>query len=238
MIKEAFKYIVDLANTKVTDVEGRPYSNGMLSVIKAPTASPITVSTLKGLVDYLDSEFDRLAQVMVHIESPTSVEIYSGFNRDMERDFYLRANAVLPEFRFRNWYDTESFNIALQSAFVTNDDRMKLLKLVGNVRDEKVMTFGDDGVSQQVKAKAGVATVENVPVPNPVYLAPFRTFVEVQQPESAFVFRMRSGDGAPDCALFEADGGAWKIEAVDRIREFLQKALEEKIASGNVTLIS
>lgn len=235
MIKEALEYITGLANTKVTEVGGRPYSNGQLAVIKEPTAATITVNSLSGLVDYLTSQFDGIQKLMVHIENPTTVSVYTEFNRDKVRDTLIQAKAMLPSFRYGSFLDVEEFNIALQSVFVTNDDRDTMLKIVGNIKDDNVTTFGDDGVSQQVKTKTGVATVADVKVPNPVYLKPYRTFVEVNQPESAFVFRMRSG---PTCALFEADGGAWKVEAMDTVRKYLEEALAEQIKHKSIVLIA
>ncbi|MED2748846.1 hypothetical protein P4307_32370, partial [Brevibacillus porteri] len=136
---------------------------------------------------------------------------------------------------FERYHDVENFNISLQSAFVPNSDRDLMLKLVGNVKEEAVNTIGDDGVSQSVVAKMGVATVGNVKVPNPVLLKPYRTFVEVEQPESNFIFRMRKG---PECALFEADGGAWKLEAIDNIKEYLTAELAEEIESKKVFIIA
>ena len=56
--------------------------------------------------------------------------------------------------------------------------------------------------------------MEDVLVPNPVKLQPFRTFHEISQPEIAFVFRMKNSQSGVSCALFEADGGAWKFNAV------------------------
>lgn len=63
-------------------------------------------------------------------------------------------------------------------------------------------------------------------MPNPVKLTPYRTFLEVKQPASDFIFRMKQDkyDGIV-CAIFEADGGAWKMEAAHRIKEYLQKEL-------------
>ncbi len=107
-----------------------------------------------------------------------------------------------------------------------NNDKAKILKIVGNIKDKAVRQYGDDGITQQVTAKTGLALVEDVPVPNPVMLAPFRTFMEVEQPESKFVFRMKRGDDGPECALFEADGGAWKLEAMKRIKAYLQAELD------------
>ncbi len=88
--------------------------------------------------------------------------------------------------------------------------------------------YGDDGVTQKATVSKGIASKEQCIVPNPVHLQPFRTFVEVDQPESAFVFRMRDdGRDGVQCAIFEADGGAWKNEAMENIRAYLQDELAE-----------
>lgn len=44
------------------------------------------------------------------------------------------------------------------------------------------------------------------------------------QPESKFVFRMQDG---PRAALFEADGGAWKNDAMLSIKKFLEEQLKD-----------
>lgn len=238
MIKEAMQWIADIANTKVTEVWGRPYSNGRLSVIEQATCSAITVASLSGLVEYVLSDFDWASdrsRLLLHVMSPTSVRLYTGLNNDRDRECLIEAEADLPKLRFGSFSDAEEFNIALQSMFVPNDDRAKMLQIVGNIKEENVANVGDDGTSQQVTAKTGVATVAAIKVPNPVVLAPYRTFVEVEQPESAFVFRMRSG---PTCALFEADGGAWKNKAMSNVRTYLEDSLRENINVGHIVLIS
>lgn len=65
---------------------------------------------------------------------------------------------------------------------------------------------------------------------------PYRTFLEVDQPVSEFIFRMKQDkyDGVL-CALFEADGGAWKMEATERIKKYLESELK---AYSNFTVIS
>jgi hypothetical protein len=52
-----------------------------------------------------------------------------------------------------------------------------MLKVVGNIQEDNVKSVSDDGTSQAVVARIGVASVGNVEVPNPVTLAPYRTFV-------------------------------------------------------------
>ena len=91
--------------------------------------------------------------------------------------------------------------------------------------DESVKTYGDDGVSQQATVKSGVTSVASVKVPNPVTLKPFRTFAEAEQPESKFVFRMRKNDDGVKAALIEADGGAWKVQAIQNIANYLDEHL-------------
>ena len=75
--------------------------------------------------------------------------------------------------------------------------------------------------------KTGIASKGEAIVPNPVILQPYRTFVEVPQPYSQYIFRMKQDkyDGI-QCALFEADGGAWKIEAMKEIKAYLEEQLE------------
>lgn len=58
-------------------------------------------------------------------------------------------------------------------------------------------------------------------MPNPVSLIPYRTFKEVDQPASKFVFRMRDGAHGPEMALFDADGGAWEVAAMQALHEYL-----------------
>lgn len=235
MIKEALEYLVGLGNTRIENVGNRIFSTQKIYAVEEPTPTTIQVNSLSGLVGYIQSKFDGDHPLMVHVKSPTEVVAFSSINRDSNRDEFIKATAMLPSFSFDRWYDTEEFNIKLQSCFVKNGDRDIMLKVVGNIKEEVVNTIGDDGVSQAVVAKTGVATVANVKVPNPVVLKPYRTFVEVDQPESEFIFRMQTG---PRCALFEADGGAWKLTAMQHIREYLESSLEAEIQDGQIVIIA
>ena len=100
---------------------------------------------------------------------------------------------------------------------------------MSSIKDETVRISGDDGFTQTVTARAGVALVEEVKVPNPVTLRPYRTFMEVEQPPSSFVLRLRSGDKSPNVSLHEADGGQWKLEAIRAIKAFLAEQLPEML---------
>ena len=223
--QKALEYLVGLGKVQVIEIDGQKYSPITLNHIKVPKVEGIKVNSLTGLVDYLKSKFDDNAfdGTMVHVVSHDCVKLVSNILEDSGRETYMVADAFSPKFNFGQWYDVENFIIAMQSCFVPNEDSGRLLRVVGNIKEENIRQSGDDGVSQQVTAKTGIATVENIKVPNPIALAPFRTFVEIKQPESKFVFRMQQG---PRCALFEADGGAWRLEAMKRIKAYLEEELE------------
>lgn len=234
--REALEYLVNLGEKKepIIELEQGTFSKVNLTRVTEPVAAKLTVSTLTGLVDYIKTNVDQLeGKLLIQVKSPQEVALYSPLNTDREREKYVSAEAILPNnVVYDRFLDTERFNIMLQSAFVGNKDKEILLKYTGLVQDEAVKSVGDDGVSQQVTVKTGVASVGQAVVPNPVTLAPYRTFPEVEQPESTFIFRMKEG---PSAAIFEADGGAWRNKAILSIKAYLEKELEH---NHNVEIIA
>lgn len=226
--QEALKYLVNLGEEKdpIVKLEQGTFTKESLSRVKEAKASVLAVSTLTGLVDYIKSDLDKLPEkLLIQVISPRKVALYSPLNADREREQYISAEAILPDnVVYDRFIGTEQFNIMLQSAFVDVGTKSALLKYTGLIQDEAVKTTGDDGVSQQVTVKTGVASVGQAIVPNPVELAPYRTFPEVEQPISKFIFRMQEG---PRAALYEADGGAWRNKAILSIKEYLQEELKE-----------
>ncbi|MBO0555747.1 hypothetical protein EXQ41_06745 [Clostridium botulinum] len=234
--REALEYLVNLGEEKepIIELDQGTFSTKGLSRVTGPLAHTLTVSTLTGLVDYIKGNIDKLqGELLIQVKSHDEVRLYSPLNEDREREMYIRAEATLPNnIYYGSFLDTEKFNIMLQSSFVDVGDKEVLLKYTGLIKDEAVKSMGDDGVSQAVTIKTGVASVGQAVVPNPVELAPYRTFPEVQQPSSKFIFRMRSG---PQAALYEADGGAWRNQAMQRIKAYLEEELKE---IQNINIIS
>ena len=236
MLKELLDRIIDLKREEIVDVEKRKYSTHKLNQIKEPSADKLCLHTLTGLVDYVKNNIDELTkgEFFFHVLQHNEIKLYSSIN-DLwnDRDCYLYANSDLYEhnFNFGSKYDVERFIINLQSQFKATPDRDKILKLVGNLTASKVQTSTDDGVTQTVGTKAGVQLRQEAELPNPVKLKPYRTFLEIEQPESQFIFRVYQPiEGAlPTCSLHEADGGLWKIEAIQKIKKYLTDNLEEII---------
>lgn len=217
----------------IINVGGREYSTITLTPIKEPLPGTISVSTLRGLCDFIENNIDNIdsTKAFILIDSYLTVELYGPLiGQYLQRPMYAKASIDQCKFSFGDYMNIEQFIINLQSMFIPTPERDSIIKLISNLKAETQVTVADDGISQEVTAKTGIAKVEQVKAPNPVVLKPIRTFLEVNQPASSFIFRVRKpNDVTIQCALFEADGGAWKIEAMQNIEEYLNDILKGDI---------
>jgi len=226
MIEAAINKILGLARPEILEVGGREYSSKAILPVKDPAPAPLGVETLTGLIDYIEANRDEIAfeNCLIHIENYHCVSLISKLEGAfIERDKYVQASVDRREQNFGNDLDIETFIIWMQASFLDVGDRAKILAFVGNIHDGQIANFSDDGVTQSVNVKTGITKVEVASVPNPVSLTPYRTFIDAVQPPSNFVFRLKSGSGSerPKAALFEADGGKWKSDAVQNIKKYL-----------------
>lgn len=244
--KEAIKYITDLKHkpeNNIVEIDGELFevnNDGQVRQLQ-PTIGRLAretlqLSNLSSLVDYIKSNLDRTDDTKyLHIENNLNVTLKSLLKKDGRREELVRATAHVPEFQFERYYDSESFLIALNARFVDGHDRNELIAFAGNVKEENARQTSDDGFSQKTTVKRGIASAQEELVPNPVVLAPYRTFTEIEQVPSEFVFRMSEG---PKFALFEADGGAWKNDAILLIEDYLVNQLQNEINDNKIVILS
>lgn len=218
--------------TKAMNFGDRHFTTSPVHNLPLPNevkAATLAVETLSGLVNYCSNlALDGLNadELILHVESYHEVSLVSKLKGESRfRDSFVTANCKGYAFQFGQFHPHTQFMIAIQSLFQEYGDRAKVMKAIGTIKSGEERTSNDDGITQRVTAAAGVALVAEADVPNPVTLKPWRTFPEIDQPPSSFVLRVQ-GDksGLPHVALFEADGGLWKREAVLSIREYLIKA--------------
>lgn len=235
MLKEAINRILNLAEPHTIDFGGFKYTDKHLERIQIePIAKPLKIHSLSAIVDYITADADKGSlqaerRFIIHVADYNSVLLYTELNLDKERECLLDSHLDIPPISFGRWQDLETFIINLQTNFVADEERDKLISLAGTVTADEGVTLTDDGITQQVTAKTGISLVQRIDVPNPVTLAPFRTFTEVEQPKSQFVFRIRKNDSDIEAALFGADGNAWKHDAIIAIRDYLKSKLSDKV---------
>jgi hypothetical protein len=228
VIKAAIDRILTLAPPCTFREGDRTYVDKVLHPVQHPEPRTMAIHTLTGLVDYVENHHDEdlkgqtpFFRVVSHKEVLLCSSLQGPFR---QRTTFLAAEP--PENRgypFGQWLDPETFIINLQAMFVQDEVTASLLALVTSIKEEQVRTSADDGVSQAVTAKAGVALVTEVKIPNPVSLRPYRTFLEVEQPAISCVFRLRQG---PMLSLHEADGGLWRLEVIKSIKEYLTDEMD------------
>lgn len=238
MIRKALEYLVGLGEGKIKiekvtlpDGTEQVYSDRNLVRLSKhiPMADSISMSTLTSLVDYIKGNIDTMAEKMiVQVKSPTEVCLFSQLNEERNREYLVKASAQVPGFAYEKFIEHEAFCINVQSKFLNDPDTDKelILKFAGTVEQGSVAEYGDNGVTQKATVRTGIASKTDAVVPNPVKLRPYRTFMEVEQPVSEFIFRMADERGIT-CALFEADGGAWKNAAMQNIKNYLEFELAD-----------
>ena len=189
---------------------------------------PLHTNSLSSVADYIKSnaDFDALAsdgRKIIHVEDEKTVWLYTEMNSFKKRSALLLASAWVSSFPFGQWLSLENFIISVQANFVTDEHRDELLSFVATVKQDTGVEQQDDGVTQKVTTRSGVSLSRTSKVPNPITLRPFRTFSEVEQPESSFVFRIKAEEGCGvKAALFAADGDAWRHDAILKIRDYFQ----------------
>jgi hypothetical protein len=247
MLAEFVSKILSLGTPNFHSIGDLEYSDKRLDLIYPPSPEKVECSTLQGLVDLHEGELDDAkgkGDLLVHITSPTSVSLISR-----ESDAFGRrrvwAKSIYPEcktFGFGSWMDPETFIISAQAHF----QRVKIeyvdgsfakdldyvLSVASKITAEHSSENADDGFAQRVAVKQGITLKAETVLQPVVNLAPYRTFAEIDQAISAFVFRARINNGSVVLALFEGDGGRWKLDAIAAIKKWLQPKF------GDVPVIS
>ena len=236
MLKEFAQYLVSLKDNKTYEINGETYSDSALHRIApyVPHPDKLNVTGLDSIVKLVKAEMKKVTlPIFIRVDGPTAVTVLTALDGDMKRDVLFHAECDVPSFKegFRGY---ESAIIEIRSKFIPTEDVDYLLDLLSRINKENGVTTSDNGVSQTVEARTGVSLKQMVNVRPRVTLAPYRTFLEVEQPASEFLLRL---DDDGDVGLFEADGGMWKLEAKQYILAYFEVHLQDQIDAGEVIVM-
>ena len=239
MLKAFAEYLVGLKDNKLYTVHGETYSDNKLTRIAKyiPRPNRITVNSLDSVAFLTQREIKRLPAealpIFIQVCDARHINVFSGLDGDMERyDLYFAA-CDAPMFK-PGWRDYNTAIIELRSMFKENEGSAYLLDLLSRISKEDGVTTTDNGVTQQVEARSGIALKAKESIRPRVKLIPFRTFTEVEQPESEFLTRV---DDNGNIGFFEADGGAWALAAKGNIARYISMMLSTLIDDGSVVVM-
>jgi hypothetical protein len=200
-----------------------------------PVPARIDVTTLTAVVDYFKAFPNATGKPeqppIVVVKGPAEVEILTPDVGEQRQPFvWLRSAVSYEEKRFGKMLDLESFIVFLQTGFDGDSEVLKALDYCGSLKSGVMSEIEDDGFSQKVTTKVGVTRQGQIAWTNPIMLCPWRTFPEIDQPASPFILRLNHDSDEPTdvyAALFEADGGSWKRDAIAAIGVWLRAKLPE-----------
>ena len=194
----------------------------------------ISVSGLDSICKLIRTELEKVdTTIMVQVKSNDTVEVMTTYLSDFSRNTLYRAKADAPGLR-TGFRGREVALIELRSLCIPNEGTAYLLDLLSRMTNENSVSTNDNGVTQTVEARQGVALNALVEIKPRVMLRPFRTFLEVEQPESEFLLRVDPDEGI---GFFEADGGIWKLEAKKNIADYFLKNMGDLIDAGKVVVM-
>lgn len=217
-------------NPQVLQVGDRQFtSTKVYEVPKVSTPDPIELKTLDGLLAYVARDPDNLEldNMFLHVVDSTEVVLLLP-TIDTVRPCPACANCrgiLGNQFSFGVWHSIDTLIIDLQAKFVPTEDLAALLSVIGNITEESVKQFSDDGVTQTVQTRSGVTMKGYSEVPRILKLRPRRTFPEIEQPIGEFVFRVQKGRDGIQGALFESGCANWQAQAIADIATYLRNQL-------------
>lgn len=209
-----------------------------------PEPVPFAGPSLTSLVAYAKSEtvtalLDKLSggevcELNALVCSPNKVELVVPMvGPQRQRLVLMTCTMEKPDFMFGHFRPLEDFVVWVQSRFVSTAEAERVLKFTGGLNAGLAADIEDDGVTQKVTTRKGITRAGSESFKNPVGLAPFRTFTEIDQPVSPFMLRVKQQKDGEDitavATLIEADGGAWRTEAVAGIGEFLRENMPSDV---------
>lgn len=218
------------------DVNGVKFTDKHLNRVDGDPRlpQPRVFYTLAGFADYLKAETISPSP-LIHVVSPHLVEAVSpllGGDKHLRAVYAQASYKPVTTFHFGHFDSLDQLAIGLQTCFDQKAGGIvNLRKFCGSVRGSSERVTADDGVSQMVQAKSGIAAVQDAPVNNPWELAPYRTFPEVEQPTSYYVLRFDQGTDM-EAALFPTGDQSWEVEAVSSIATKLRSLLPQLLVMG------
>lgn len=245
MLKEFVQHIQETAKPQIVEIGGVTYivnQDGNIKEVfpRAVLPDTLPLNSLDALVKLVKTEFVRQIlgdKTVLYITVPDHLTVrcfgHPDYDQRAVRPVYYEANATdVPGWDERVQLPFEEMQIALRTRFQETADTPYIQKLLTEISTGAKITFNDNGVATTVVTKKGIDLQNNETIRPIITLRPYRTFQEIDQPESVFLIRINERG----ISFIEADGGMWKLKARETIKAFLEDKLAAEIETGAVVV--
>jgi hypothetical protein len=232
---------------KIEELYGEKYFRQASNLI-LPKLETVELHSLDGLMDYrlaLLEQGEAGFEVCFKAERNAVVMFTSHANRKFTRPNFLYATAhpLAADLSFLSEpMDQEEAVVRIKTSFRYDEDAANLLKVLGTLVLEESVTADDDGVTQKVTARSGIALKEKIPL-SAVVLHPYETFPEVQDdiPGRIYNIRVKKDGGTAWIYLHASKDPSVDIAISRAVKEYLVKrlvadGLEKQAAERNVMI--
>lgn len=247
-MRDFLEYLFDRLKDKTpvtVEVDGQAYAVNYDGTLGEPVRElapqfikpTFKVQTLSALALAVAAGIDSFGnEVALHVVDYRTVQLVST-----RADAYGHRHVFIEakhedecSFQFNVFMPAEKFLIDMKTSFFTNDDAVKVQRVVSSLESGQNVTTADDGLSQRLELKGGTISKAEVVLPaDGVPLIPWRTFRDAAPVESKFLLRLKGQkDGVPHAALFEIDA-KWKLDTVNSVAGWLRSNV-----SGSVPVIA
>ena len=166
-LKDAINRIAEMAQPFVMEVDGRKYCSANMCEVEGQGEKPLPyrVDTLDALIQLIRTEgVKTYEKLFVRVKDPHTVVVDSGYITT-SREFYDRASLYqavtdVPPVTYGRAMDAERAVIELQSLYAATRDRDYLLALLSHIDTSQGVSTMDNGVTQEVSVRRGVALKE------------------------------------------------------------------------------
>lgn len=229
MFEPLIKAIQKSVETQTLNIEGYSYTTNPIHPVTFKRMEPIRLNTLEGICSFYEKQGKSVpdgAFIINSINQVSFVDLGNCYEPGQERDIYAIAEVKNKCFPLEKYIPQEEFSIFLQQFFVpSRGDIGELLQQIGNVVATSEITMNDDGVSQAVSTRSSLKpSGEKKALLNPVQLAPYSTFPEIEQPLYTYIVRMRKEKDGVLFALFPTADLSENRATIARIHQYLSNS--------------
>lgn len=189
----------------------------------------VTLQTLQGIRGFVDAT-DCPMLSFINIVSPTHMVGFGKVGENGRLQALFTAQAKTKEFPYGRQLTMEDFILNVQVCFEDSEDKTELLSAVSRVVQNSQVVQEDDGITQTLEIKSGIALKENKRISPVRNLAAYRSFPGFASPVAPFLFRAHKDEKGVKFSLTDMAGDNWIGATMEALRAELNTILEGKVS--------